>query len=71
MATNESNAIQRERQAEVNPLATKLAESFESYVRFYQDTYALSRKQAEKKARAGIRERQALVRLQLVQGQCP
>jgi hypothetical protein len=62
MATNKDNALHRERQAEVNPLARKLAESFESYVRFYQDTYSTSRKQAEKKARAGIRERQGLLK---------
>jgi len=56
-----NDALAREKEAEVQPLAIKLAQSLEGYIKFYQDSYGLSRTAAERKARAGIRERQKLM----------
>lgn len=62
MATRRNEALAREQTAEIAPLASKLAQSMEGLVEFYQESYKLSRKKAEKKAQAGLRERQRLLR---------
>ena len=62
MGTRKDDALAREQTAEIAPLATKLAQSMEGLVEFYQESYKLSRKKAEKKAQAGLRERQRLMR---------
>ncbi|HJP83225.1 MAG TPA: hypothetical protein VJ835_06930, partial [Fimbriimonadaceae bacterium] len=61
MASKKNNAVQREQLAEINPLAKKFAESLESYIQFYQETYSLSREDAEKQARSGINDRQEML----------